>query len=94
MVVKRIAPISAFKVGFVVHAFLGLLAGLACAWLTHAGIAHCPISRMLFHEAFVALPLIVCPLFSGLMGSIVTVLGALFYNLASEFVGGLELEIR
>jgi hypothetical protein len=40
------------------------------------------------------LPLILCPLFYGIIGSIVTVLGVLFYNLASGFVGGLEVDIH
>jgi hypothetical protein len=49
---------------------------------------------MPFHGAFAVLPLFLCPLFYGIIGSIATVLGALFYNLASGFVGGLEVDIH
>ena len=93
-VLKRIAPFSALKIGFVVYALLGLLPGAACAWMTHQGMVRCPISQMLFHDSFAAVPLFVCPLFFGIVGSVATVLGAVFYNLASEFAGGLEVDIR
>ena len=46
------------------------------------------------HGAFAMLPLILCPLLYGIIGSIVTVFGALFYNLASSVVGGLEVDIH
>ena len=94
VVVKRIAPLSALKVGFVVHALLGLLAGLVCTSIALAGIPFGPHVHMPFHGVFAGLPLILCPLFYGTIGSIVTVLGALFYNLASGFVGGLEVDIH
>lgn len=94
VVVKRIAPLSALKVGFAVHALLGLLAGLVCTSIALAGIPFGPHAHMPFHGAFAVLPLILCPLFYGIIGSIVTVLGALFYNLASGFVGGLEVDIH
>jgi hypothetical protein len=94
VVVKRIAPLSALKVGFVVHALLGLLAGLVCTSIALAGIPFGPHVHMPFHGVFAGLPLILCPLFYGIIGSIVTVLGALCYNLASGFVGGLEVDIH
>jgi hypothetical protein len=94
VVVKRIAPLSALKVGFALYALLGLLAGLVCTSIALAGIPFGPHAHMPFHGAFAVLPLFLCPLFYGIIGSIVTVLGALFYNLASGFVGGLEVDIH
>jgi hypothetical protein len=94
VVVKHIALFSALKIGFVVHAFLGLLAGLVCSSLALAGIPFGLHEHMPFHGAFAVLPMILCPLFYGIIGSIVTVLGALLYNLASSFVGGLEVDIH
>ena len=93
-VVKRIAPSSALKIGFVVHALLGLLAGVVCTSIALAGIPFAPHAHLPFHGALAALPLILCPLFYGITGSIVAVLGALFYNMASGFVGGLEVDIH
>jgi len=93
-VVKHIGLFSALKVGFVVYAMLGLLAGLACSTIALAGIPFGPHAYMPFSGVFGLLPLILCPLFYGVIGAIATVLGALFYNLASGFVGGLEVDIR
>jgi len=93
-IVKRIALFSALKIGFVVHALLGLLFGLICTSIALAGIPFGPHAHMPSHDAFAALPLVLCPLFYGIIGSIATVLGALFYNLASGFVGGLEIDIK
>ncbi len=93
-VVKRIGPVSALKVGFVVNAFLGLIAGLFCSAIALAGIPFAPHKYMPFAGALGILPLILCPLLYGVFGSIVTVIGALIYNLASGWVGGLEVEIN
>jgi hypothetical protein len=38
--------------------------------------------------------LILCPLFYGIFGAIIFVLGALVYNLVSGWVGGLEVDLR
>jgi hypothetical protein len=92
-VVKHVAPISALKIGFVVNAFLGLLAGVVCTSIAVAGIPFGPHAHMLFHGALAALPLILCPLLYGIVGGIAAVLGAIFYNVASAFVGGLEVDI-
>ena len=73
---------------------MGLLSGSVCTSIALAGIPFGPHAHISFHGALAALPLILCPLFYGIIGSIVTLLGALFYNLASDFVGGLEVEIN
>jgi hypothetical protein len=92
-IVKRIGPFSALKIGFLVHAFLGLLAGLVCTSIAVAGIPFSVHARMPLQGAFAALPLILCPLLYGIIGGILAVVCALFYNLASGFVGGLEVDI-
>ncbi len=93
-VVKRIGPVSALKVGFVVYALLGLIAGLFCSAIALAGFPFGPHAHMHFKGVFGLSPLILCPLFFGIIGSIVTVLGALTYNFASGWVGGLEVDIH
>jgi hypothetical protein len=40
------------------------------------------------------LPLVLCPLVWGIIGGVFTVLGALIFNLASRWVGGLQVEIQ
>jgi hypothetical protein len=93
-VVMRIDPVSALKVGFAVNAFLGLIAGALCTAIAFAGIPFAPHKYMPFAGALGILPLILCPLLYGIFGGVVTMIGALIYNLASGWVGGLEVEIH
>lgn len=93
-VVERIGLFSALKIGFVVYATLGLLAGLICSAIILAGIPFGPHAYMPFKGVFGLLPIVLCPLLYGIIGSIVTFLGALIYNLASGWVGGLEVDIH
>jgi len=93
-VVKRISPVSALKIGFVGYALLGLLAGLTCSAIILAGIPFGPHAHMPFKGVFGLLPIVLCPLLYGIIGSILTVISALIYNLASGWVGGLEVDIH
>jgi hypothetical protein len=91
-VVKSIGPGSAFKVGLVIYGIFGLIGGVLCSGLAFAGL---PLHRMPFGGVWAGvLPLILCPVLYGLLGGIATVIGALIYNLASGWVGGLEVEIN
>jgi hypothetical protein len=93
-VVQRIGPVSALKVGFVVYAFLGLIAGLFCSTIAFTGIPFGPHAYMPLKGILGFLPLILCPLLYGIIGSVVTLISALIYNLASGWVGGLEVDIH
>jgi hypothetical protein len=97
--VKRIAPGSAFKVGLVVYAFLGLIVGICMALfsmvagslgsLAGGGV---PGARALgFGFGFSAI--IVFPILYGIVGGIGGVIAAAVYNLAAGWVGGLEVDI-
>ena len=92
-VVKRIGKFSALKVGFVVYALFGLLAGLVCSGFAFAGMPFGLEARIGFKGILSLLPLILCPLFYGIIGAIVTFIVALIYNLASHWAGGLEVDI-
>ena len=93
-VLRHIGALSALKVGFVVYAILGLAAGIACSAIAFAGIPFGPHERMHLSGIFGLLPVILCPLFYGILGAIATVIGALLYNLTSHWFGGLEVDIR
>jgi len=93
-IVRHIGAFSALKVGFVVCAILGLLAGVACSTIAFAGIPFGPHDRMHLTGILGLLPVVLCPLFYGILGGIVTVVGALLYNLTSAWIGGLEVDIR
>jgi hypothetical protein len=92
-VVKRIGPGSAFKVGLVAYAIVGLIVGIFCSLIALAGASLIPQARLPFHGALGLLAVIVCPIVYGLIGGIGAVIGALVYNLACSWVGGLEVDI-
>jgi hypothetical protein len=92
-VVTRIGAASAFKVGLMVYGVLGLLAGIFCSVVAMAApSAH---AHMPFSGHYVGLfAVLLCPILYGLFGGITSLIGALIYNLASRWVGGLQVELN
>jgi hypothetical protein len=93
-VLKRIDPLSAFKVGLATYALLGFIAGVFCGAIVLAGIPFAAHARMPWAGSLGLLAVVVCPIAYGLIGGIVAVVSALIYNLAARFVGGLSVEIN
>ena len=94
-VLNRVSPASAFKVGFVCYAFLGLILGAFCTLvalgaLPFAGREH----SMLFGGTAGMFAVVLCPLLYGLIGGVGGLISAAIYNLASGWVGGLQVEIK
>ena len=97
--VKRIAPGSAFKVGLVVYAILGLIVGICMALfsmvagslgsLAGGGV---PGARALGF-GFGLGAIILFPILYGIVGGVAGAVGAAVYNLAAGWVGGLEVDI-
>ena len=92
-VIKRIGLLSSLRIGAVVYGLIGLIAGVFCSVVAFAvpsaHRAHVPwVSPTLSLFA-----VILCPLLYGIIGGILTVISALIYNLASGWVGGLEVDI-
>ncbi|HEY2459794.1 MAG TPA: DUF3566 domain-containing protein [Candidatus Acidoferrum sp.] len=97
--VKRIGPGSAFKIGMVMYALIGLLLG--CFFAAISGIAGSlatahdsvnPFGRMLgMGMGFGAV--IFFPILYGVIGGVFAALGAVVYNLVSGWIGGLEVDI-
>lgn len=92
-ILKRIAPASAFKVGLVTYGILGLVLGALCTVIAFAGVQFAPHAHLPFAGRVGIFAVILCPLVYGLIGGIGAVIGAAIYNLASDWVGGLEVEI-
>jgi hypothetical protein len=92
-IVKHVGPGSAFKVGLVAYGVIGLILGIFCSLIALAGASLLPQARLPFHGALGLLAVVVCPIVYGLIGGIGAVIGALIYNLASSWVGGLEVDI-
>ncbi len=93
-VLKRIGPASAFKIGLVSNAFVGLIAGVLCSLIILTGASFAPHAHMPFAPALGLFAVILCPIVYGIIGGIAAVSGALIYNLASRCVGGVEVEIN
>lgn len=93
-VLKRIGPASAFKIGLVSYALLGLIAGVLCSLIALSGASFSPHAHMPFVHVVGLVAVLVCPIVWGVIGGVTSVIGALIYNLASGWVGGVEVEIN
>ena len=92
-ILKRVAPASAFRVGLVVYGLVGLVLGAFCSMVALAGLRFGPHGRMPFMGHIGIAAIIICPIIYGLIGGIGALIGAAIYNLASGWVGGLEVDI-
>jgi hypothetical protein len=93
-VLKRIGPASAFKVGLVSYALLGLVAGIFCSLIALTGAPFAPHAHLPFTRVVGLFALVLCPLVYGLIGGVAAVISVLIYNLVSDCVGGLEVELN
>ena len=101
-VITRISPGSAFKVGLVLYALLGLFVGLMIALFSlmagsiasHLGpTAPAGLSALTGITGGVG-AIILAPIVYGIIGGIIFGVAALIYNLVAGWVGGLEVDIR
>jgi len=91
---KRIAPLQAGKILGIVYGAMGLLfmpfillLSVIASHLPHGQEAPLPF---IFGLGFA----IMAPVFYGVMGFLVGVIGAAIYNLVARWVGGLEVEVE
>lgn len=97
---KRIGPGSAFKIGLVTYAILGLIIGICMALFSMVAGS---LGSLAGGEAASARALgfgfglgaiIVVPVMYGIIGGIAAAIGAVIYNLVAGWVGGLEVDIN
>ena len=91
---KRIDPMSAFKLGGVLYALLGLLFGALISLISVVAKSVVPAEMGPFGILFGAMAIIALPVFYGLIGAIFSAIAALIYNLVARFVGGLAVEVE
>jgi transmembrane protein DUF3566 len=98
---KRIGPGSAFKVGLVTYAFVGLVVGACLAFFSMiagslGGLAgsQAGASARAFGFGMGLGAIIFMPILYAIIGGIGAALGAVIYNLAAGWVGGLEVDIN
>jgi len=93
-VLKRVGPGSAFKIGLVLYAFIGLIIGAIFSLVSlfaapFARTGGVPFSGAMFGVGAV----IILPIVYGIFGGIFAAIGAVIYNLVASWVGGLEVDI-
>jgi len=98
--VKRIGPGSAFKVGLVTYAILGLVLGIIAASISGimgslgGALGQSATSgASLFGFGMGLGAIILFPIGYGLIGGVFAAIGAVIYNLVAGWVGGLEVDI-
>jgi hypothetical protein len=97
-VLKRIGPGSAFKVGAIVYAFVGLIAGVCMALISMltgslASWGGDAAGARMLGFGLGAGAIIAAPIAYGIIGGIGGAISALIYNLVAGWVGGLEVDI-
>jgi transmembrane protein DUF3566 len=97
---KRIGPGSAFKVGLVTYAILGLVIGACIAFFSMIAGSLGGLAGSESGAGARALGLgmglgaiIIVPIAYGILGGIGAAIGAFIYNLAAGWIGGLEVDI-
>lgn len=98
-VVRRIGPGSAFKVGLVAYAILGLVLGILTACISLVAGSLVPFSESATPGAqFLRVgmgfgAIVFFPLCYGAFGGVFSAIGAAIYNLVAGWVGGLDVDI-
>jgi hypothetical protein len=105
---KRIGPGSAFKLGLITYAILGLVLGIAMACISMVagplgGLGHPTVPGSggtavswdvrSFGFGMGLGAIIFFPICYGLIGGVFGAIGAVIYNLVAGWVGGLEVDI-
>ncbi|WP_342305110.1 hypothetical protein [Methanolobus sp. ZRKC5] len=91
--IKKVGVLSLGKILAVLYAIMGLILG---AFMTLASLT---IGAMSYHAGmggmfFGAGAIIILPIFYGILGFITGIITALIFNVATGFIGGLEIEVE
>lgn len=95
MIIRRVRPLSFAKVMGMLYALMGLLIGACISLFSFIGSAFSPKEMpggmgILFGVGAI----IALPIFYGLLGFIMSLIGAALYNLVASWVGGVELDVQ
>ena len=95
MIVRRIAPGSAAKVGFVLYALVGLLVGGLFSLFAVLGGGMAGASDVMpVMGLFGAGAVIIFPILYGCGGGIAMLIGAALYNVVAGWVGGISVDLE
>jgi Transmembrane domain of unknown function (DUF3566) len=99
-VVKRISPSSAFKVGLIAYAILGLVLGIFMAVISMVASPLGALTQsaapgaQFFRVGMGVGAIVLMPFIYGAFGAVFSAIGAAIYNLVAGWVGGLEVDIN
>jgi hypothetical protein len=101
MVIKRVSPMSAAKIGGILGVLVGLVIGACISLLMMAAGGMMSVAARPEDAAggaivgmiFGAGAIVVLPIFYGVISFIMGALYAALYNVAAKWMGGLEIEV-
>ena len=94
MIVKRVGPLSLAKITGVLYALMGLIFGTVISLISLVGSSFVPKEAGPMSMLFGVAAVIALPIFYGVVGFIMTLIGAALYNLVAGWVGGVELDVQ
>ena len=95
MVIKRIGPMSFAKVAGVVYAGIGLLIGALVSLVSIGGSMFMPEGEAgMLGALFGVAAIVLMPVFYGVLGFVMSYIGALIFNAAAGIAGGVEIEVQ
>jgi hypothetical protein len=96
MIVRRVGPVSFAKITGMLYALMGLIVGACISLFSFVGSAMAPRGVVPggFGVLFGVGAIIALPIFYGVLGFIVSLIGAGLYNLVASWVGGVEIDVQ
>ena len=96
MIVRRVGPLSLAKIMGVLYVLVGLCFGAIVSLISIVGGALVPNDEPggMVGMLFGAAAIIVFPIFYGVLGFVMTLIGAALYNVVASMVGGVELDVQ
>ena len=97
MVIRRVNPLSAAKIGGLLYALFGLVFGacISIAAVLFSGFIHQmedQAGNPMVGVFFGAGAIVILPIFYGVMGFIVALISSALYNVAARVTGGVEVD--
>ena len=96
MIVRRVVPLSLAKIMGLLYVLVGLCFGAIVSLISIVGGALVPNDEPsgMVGMLFGAAAIIILPIFYGVLGFVMTLIGAALYNVVASMVGGVELDVQ
>ncbi len=100
MVIKRVAPVSAAKIAGLIYALIGFPSAILFWIASLVGLSSYGLSGSPFGPGPAlmagagAAAVVTLPIIYGVIGFLMTLIGAWLYNLMAALVGGIDVEIQ